>query len=545
VRTVWQVLAASLWFASLGLLVLSLRPDTPVEVPAPIEVAGSPTPAEHAGRTVQGLIKGTTDYVTAAPDGEAFVQLTFAGAQGFGRIVHSYPSGAWAVYRVRRAAMRWSDDGGQWVDGAVAAEAGETLTFDLARAGPHRYWRLLVLESGDAKEVVLGRLSFVGASQELLSVPMPLLAIILGLTSLAIFLLSPVLRGASLLVLRGSFPVAVLTVALLGLAYGLYRLDPASTEARRAYSYDRYIVLEQIRRAQTSPSLELAFFGDSSCLMGVDVPLLRERLRAREVESFCNMGYVGPAGWAHMIDSMVARGAPPRATIIALHPVTLAREESWAGWADFVRQDGAPTAQPPRTTPQAALDYLNFRFAADVLYTPLPGAFATYYGSNAEFARTIRENGGSVVDPSTGLGFSAEEVKRAGAEQYPATNPQVRSRFQMNDLGRRDLAILAASLAHLGRRSVYLIVSPVADYTFPDESRVERERLVAETRSLLTIPAENVVDTPATYPARLFSSDTHLNRWGREVYSEALAAQLRAKAILPAPARVSSFPAGR
>lgn len=136
----------------------------------PVEVSGSPTPPEYASRTVDNLM-GTGDFVTRAPDGEAFAQMRFSSPQTFNRIVHAYATEVWAPYRIRKAAIQTSDNGIDWTNTAQAEERGGKLSFEVRDAGAHTYWRMVVLESGEAHEVVFGNLHYAGSGDMLRQFP--------------------------------------------------------------------------------------------------------------------------------------------------------------------------------------------------------------------------------------------------------------------------------------------------------------------------------------------------------------------------------------
>src|SRR3954469_14973706 len=78
------------------------------EQQTPSDLSGSPTPPEFMPRTVDNLL-GSGDFVTRAPDGEAFVQMHFGSPQAFDRIVHTYVTEVWPPYRIRKAAIKTSD----------------------------------------------------------------------------------------------------------------------------------------------------------------------------------------------------------------------------------------------------------------------------------------------------------------------------------------------------------------------------------------------------------------------------------------------------
>jgi hypothetical protein len=126
----------------------------------PVEIAGSPTPPEHSTRNVSNLFGGG-DFATRAPDGEAHARVRFSEPVAFVQIVHTYPLRTDPPWRIRRAAMQWSDDGSVWTEAAQGVDSGRALVFDVSSAGAHAHWRLLVLESGEAADVGIGNLTFI------------------------------------------------------------------------------------------------------------------------------------------------------------------------------------------------------------------------------------------------------------------------------------------------------------------------------------------------------------------------------------------------
>src|SRR5436305_114539 len=84
-------------------------------------VPGSSTAPEYSTRTVDNLL-GTGDFVTGAPDGEAFAQMRFGSPQSFERIVHTYLNSVSAPYRIRKGVIQTSDDGKDWTDAVQAEE---------------------------------------------------------------------------------------------------------------------------------------------------------------------------------------------------------------------------------------------------------------------------------------------------------------------------------------------------------------------------------------------------------------------------------------
>jgi|SRR5579884_261607 len=98
--------------------------------------------------------------VTREPDGRAFVQYRFSAPQAFETIDHRYPQAVDPPYRITQAAIEWSDDDATWTEAARLANAEGSFSFSVGDAGAHRNWRLRVLESGSAAEVVIGPLTW-------------------------------------------------------------------------------------------------------------------------------------------------------------------------------------------------------------------------------------------------------------------------------------------------------------------------------------------------------------------------------------------------
>jgi hypothetical protein len=231
-RLAWRcaalLLALSAIATALGTVAVGRKPLWP------IEVTGSPTPAEYARRSVDTVLD-RGDFLTRAPDGQAHAAFRFSAPQSFLRIEHGYPAEPSPIHRLRRAAVQWSD-GAAWHDAAVAESRDGTLVFDVSAAGAHARWRLLVLESGSASEVVIGRLEFV----PLRSLPAQLLARVpVDIPWVALFLALLVLAASA--ARRPSpariFAAAAVPAGLFVLAYslGYAPLQPILTDDSWGY----------------------------------------------------------------------------------------------------------------------------------------------------------------------------------------------------------------------------------------------------------------------------------------------------------------------
>jgi hypothetical protein len=324
------------------------------------------------------------------------------------------------------------------------------------------------------------------------------------------------------LVARILVPLAVLCLIGLGALQLLYLRNPARTDGMRQLSIDHFIVLEQVRRAAEVPTPDIAFFGDSSCLMGIVPEILERAINVRPIQSFCSIGFLGPVGYAHMLGGMIARNAAPKTVVFMFHPITFRRGPSWEYWPAFVLNAGR-VAAPALRFPRSALDYLQFEWLSRLIYSPLPGAYSRYYGGEGAFRATIEARQGSAVDPGSGLNLhSLDAVK-----PVPMAPTGEATDFSTNQDYQNALKVLAETVKKLPpQTSVYLIVSPLPDYTFRPGTMEQRTEAAVEIAAALGVDRGNILKTPATLPAAYFASTTHLNRWGQQVYSGELAKQL-------------------
>jgi hypothetical protein len=213
--TAFAVLVLTLLFGlALATVLISREQRTPVEV------SGSPTPPEYTTRTVNNLM-GTGDFVTRAPDGEAFAQMRFGSPQTFDRIVHAYGTEVWAPYRIRKAAIQTSDNGIDWTNAAQADERAGELTFEVRDAGAHAYWRMVVLESGEAQEVVFGNLRYVTSDNMLRRFPVDVAWLSLTPALILLFACLPPRLSPGRLFVSVAVPVA-LFVSIYSFGYVAY-----------------------------------------------------------------------------------------------------------------------------------------------------------------------------------------------------------------------------------------------------------------------------------------------------------------------------------
>lgn len=322
------------------------------------------------------------------------------------------------------------------------------------------------------------------------------------------------------LVAGAAAPVAALTAVLWGLAYVAYQQD---SRAGRPADIDTAIVQEQLRRAVESPPADLAFVGDSSCLFGIDPSSLRERFPGRSIENFCTTGWVGPAGYGSQITQMARHGTLPKNLVIYLHPIQFSRHPSWDQWTETVKR-GLPAARGPiDLSPVAALDYARETWLEPMLYRPLPGAHALYYGSFAAIMQSMKDGHGILVNS---MAYKAndlttlDKVKRV--YRGWRSEPPVSYGFATTEAYDRAFADLSKSLENMDKSHVFLLMAPV---TMPldDRSLAERNRTAERLTAELGLPAGNLIRSPVSLPWFLFSDSAHPTRWGSVVLTQKLA----------------------
>lgn len=313
--------------------------------------------------------------------------------------------------------------------------------------------------------------------------------------------------GAALaLVLRRLLPAAVWAGAALMVVtvWAFYQSDvPLPSKAR----VERLIIDEQNRRADTLGDVDVLLAGDSSCLMGIDMAVLRQRL-GRTVESLCTIGLVGPAGNAVMLDRYFGRGRRTGVLVLMLHPVTLATG-ALPGWEKGPA--GATSDDRPPPTFGAILRARLADLTGPLSDPALEDWGAIYYGRESAMRQFLVDNHGTLVDPT------------------PFRGPHDPS----------PLAIAPRMVASLQRFADKVRGYPIGRLLFvltPTPDGGPTEAALAAVLAALGNSAAPVA-APAVMDSRDFATTTHLNEQGRRVYAVALADALRDTIVYELPKR--------
>lgn len=319
----------------------------------------------------------------------------------------------------------------------------------------------------------------------------------------------------------GALPSAV----ALGLALATVALwqqqQPASLPIVSG-QMEREIIRTQIARADTLPdSVDILIVGDSSGLMGIDPLALGAGLGGARVESVATLGFVGPRGYAALLERMLRRGVRPARVLITLHPASLDRRETWAHYARFAEK-GIREAAPPSEM-FAGVRARLLAIADPILFLPMPGPLGDFYGSTAALGTFMRTHHGSAIDSSGPL----------REPMFPG--PQL---VIINDLFRAALPRLAKATAAMGAHRFRVVLMPQPDWALSGAVLASRAAACDEIEHALGLdPDRRLGPLPDELPGSLLASNTHPNPAGRQYYTRLLAEVMsRDRARWPWPA---------
>lgn len=357
------------------------------------------------------------------------------------------------------------------------------------------------------------------------------------------------LLRANSFMLRNLFPCLAITALLLVATYIINLSYPKYFSALLVYTGKELdcILRSQLQRLKQNRPEDIIILGDSSGLMGIN-PQQLSRATKLDVAGYCTIAYAGPASYADMLDYIVSRGQRPQKVILALHPAEFDRQQDWEQWTVFVHEQlfmGDHNILIPKR-PQAARQLIQ----ANLVYSPMPRAFGLYYGSLRNLSDAIYETAGSAVDPTNPLPF------------YTNIHRPVISPLSFNQAHEKFLApeeneekTLPPPLAFLRRQSASMLYSPTQRYydaLVPLKDAIERYgkkdvvivwtpmiirtkeqfndvvSTIKETHRILDLDINSsaICDYLFALPQELFSSSTHLNILGREMFTEALSKKI-------------------
>jgi hypothetical protein len=292
-------------------------------------------------------------------------------------------------------------------------------------------------------------------------------------------------------------------------------------------SVDHVIVWQQYQRAENSVNADVLFLGDSSCLMGIDFITLQAELKPRSVRSLCSIAYVGPAGYGKMLRKHVQSATTSEYLVLFFHPANFNRDITAESWIDILESMDHKEIPAKSFLETITLTIQNGLFGP-WLFHAMPGKMGVYYGTVWNFARDVRVYG-HAIDPGTGLNTQTYTLQNS--QQPFQYAPSTKSEYAINDLFIESLGKLSQDIIASGVNPdrIYLAIAPVP---YSSHSRLfenDRSSAISTIINTLQIGQDQVLPLPISLANEIFSSATHLNRWGNQAYSMLLADVLRAR----------------
>jgi len=325
----------------------------------------------------------------------------------------------------------------------------------------------------------------------------------------------------------------VICGVLLAATFAYYMSLAIPERNARLETGDTIIVREQYNRAAHQHGhTDYLFLGDSSCLMGIDFRQLQKRI-SKSARSLCTMAYVGPVGWATLLKKQVEAAGKPESLVFVFHPAGFKRDPSWDGWQTYLDELENEKESPAKLTTHFAFAMQN-GILSDLIFRPMPGQLGTYYGSSASFAADVRQNG-HAIDPGTGLMPlpNNQSATRTGKASNIDGKSTTGSKAQVSDFGPNalfDNALrrLDQTITEVGidKSRILILITPVPVAIFDAKLVKDRQVAIQVIIDALGLDMRSIIELPPALPANEFSSVTHLNRWGREKYTELLAAKM-------------------
>jgi hypothetical protein len=317
--------------------------------------------------------------------------------------------------------------------------------------------------------------------------------------------------GAVGAILAEMAPAAALLGALLATVALWQRHSPAAFPPRRG-AVETEVIRAQMERAEVIPAdPDVLLVGDSSGLMGIDAERLADLLGGAKVESLNMLGFVGPRGFAAVLERFIARGGHVNRLLVVFQGQSLNRPVNWRNWERVVIRGSWDVVPPDRWFPGVRARLLAA--AAPILYVPMDGRLGDYYGPASALRRFIRTHHGSAIEPGVRGSTIALFSLRPG--------------FALTKEFLDGVDALKEPVEQIGRARTRLILMPDPDAY--DSEDVLRKRYDAEQTLLRRLQLDPAlqIETPSFVSSADFATATHLNPVGRERFTGMLADKLK------------------
>jgi hypothetical protein len=307
-----------------------------------------------------------------------------------------------------------------------------------------------------------------------------------------------------------SLPQALARVArtiaptvLVAVLFGTATFAISRRRAAPPEDIESIVIQRQFERSKSLPQVDVLLIGDSSALMDVDVTALEERLGQR-VESLATVGFVGPAGYAHLLERYATGGRHLPTVVLLMHGYSLSLAESVFQTMGFERMVLTDQPRLRERRFKAAQRTLADALVRPVVSIPLPGLFAKAYGWREDLVAAIDAGHGSLTDPNTlskrGTGYE----------------------FSVSDAVANRLGQLGQTLATLHPDRLLFAITPLPEDDVGPSTLSSRAQAAARVASLLGTQATMLDGLPPMMSRQSFASPTHLAASGRESFTTVL-----------------------
>jgi hypothetical protein len=206
------------------------------------------------------------------------------------------------------------------------------------------------------------------------------------------------LKKKMAMILEVVAPTALIFISLCVFSYTLYHFTPVSLTTQNRESWEDVLIKTQLERADNlAPKADIVITGDSSSLMGLDA-LKMEKMLNISVQSFATMGFVGPEGYAAIVQRYKER-APIRKIkilIIQLQRLTFSDNEKNynAGYEDIVLS---------KKSNKNFIFKIKDPFISEVykkkIEMPLRGPYRDFYTAPEDIEKKLITDHGTMIDP--------------------------------------------------------------------------------------------------------------------------------------------------
>jgi hypothetical protein len=310
---------------------------------------------------------------------------------------------------------------------------------------------------------------------------------------------------------------------------GLLRLYQIPAEdfvaLQAAPDFDATLVFAQWRRARDGGA-DLALVGDSTCVNSLDGPRLSERL-GKKVQPLCTMSFVGPRGYAKLLERFFAAASSDAGAIVVMHPGQFERHSAWEFWADpeVWADDQIRNASNRFQQPWGSLKILFRRgIYGRLIDTPILRETATaIVGGLSSYRRSILSTG-------TYYGVFPIQCFYCEPEEFldqvfknPSHALKNSSFPNVNELFVKSLEPMREVIERVGKQRVYLVIMPLANDQVTPEIEVKRNAVVKDIVDRIGLAPDHLLDTPVTVPTFFIPDGMHFHRPGSLWFSDRVA----------------------